>query len=203
MCDAKGSVGQPLCQGKARGTKEDSDTKPRIYCVCVCVCVCACTCVCACVCVWEEKGEFNSVTHMHASHLKQENLKYTCNRTIMIIHIKCHLSWYSVCDSELPLSVPLSPARLLVKILSGLWQFRFLLTPIIVMFACTCAVMDEQYLFMWILEDIFNLCVQTDWAAAMNNFASTKGYISSVNWSTFVKNRFYTVFDLDFWVITW
>lgn len=85
---------------------------------------------CVCSSEWEEtKRAWETITMSHTFHSKRENLKYTCNRMIMIIHIKCHLSWCSVCDSESCLSAALSTARLFREILSGLWQFRFLLTP--------------------------------------------------------------------------
>lgn len=88
-CDVKRSVEQRLHCSKARGTKGDSDTKLWIYSVCVCTCV-----------EGERKRLCESVTQ--ASYLKQENLKYTCNRTIMIIRIKCHLSWCSLHDRVAP-----------------------------------------------------------------------------------------------------
>lgn len=86
-------------------------------------------CLCVYPCVRRKKVcEFNSVSHTHTrfTFTAGTNLKYTCNRVIMIIHIKCHLSWYSACDSESRLSVAPSAARLLVKILT--FQI-FLLTP--------------------------------------------------------------------------
>ena len=137
MCHVKQSVGQPLCWGKVRGTKGDSHTKPRIYSVCVCVCVC--------VCRSESERKQKSLlhTHTHFPFEAEKNLKYTCNRTIMIMHIKCHLSWYSACDSESCLSAALSTARLFAEILPGLWQFTLLLTPRIhLTFACVHAVRE-------------------------------------------------------------